>query len=141
MLKRLNGRIWGMLALALIFSGVTLSAQTAAPAPKKAPATTAAKTTAKKAPAATEKTATGTITSIDATHLVMSHMVKGKSEQMTLVLTPATKRDASLAAGGKVSVRYHTENSDQVASSVRSVAATTAKAKTSTKAPAAKKAS
>lgn len=129
MLKRLNGSIWGMLALAVIFSGITLSAQTAAPAPKKAPAATA-----KKAPAAVDKTATGTINSIDATKLVLTHMVKGKSEQMTLVLTPETKREGTLAAGGKVSARYRTENSDQVATSVRAVAATAAKAKTGTKA-------
>jgi hypothetical protein len=135
MLKRLNGSIWGMLALAVIFSGATLSAQTVAPAPKKAPAAAA-----KKAPATTDKTATGTITSIDATKLVLSHMVKGKSEAMTLVLTPETKREGTLTAGGKVSARYRTENNDQVATSVRAVTATTAKAKTA-KAPAAKKAS
>ena len=94
-----NRKIWGLLALTLIFSGVTLSAQTAAPAPKKAPAATATK-----APAATAKTATGTITSIDATKLVLSHTVSGKSQEMTFVLNPATKRVGTLAAGGKVSV-------------------------------------
>lgn len=135
MLKRLNGSIWGMLALVVIFSGVTLSAQTAAP--KKAPAAA----TAKKAPAAAEKTATGTITSVDATKLVITHMVKGKSEPMTLVLTPETKRVGTLAAGGKVSAKYRTENNDQVATSVQSMPTTAAKAKTGTKAPAAKKAS
>lgn len=131
-----NAKIWGLLALALIFSGVTLSAQTAAPAPKTAPTATA-----KKAPAATAKVATGTITSIDATKLVINHTVSGKSQEMTFVLNPGTKREGSLAAGGKVSVRYSTENSDHVASSVRAVTATTAKAKTTTKAPAAKKTS
>ena len=132
-----NGKIWGLLALALIFSGVTLSAQTAAPAPKKAPAATATK-----APAAAAKvaTATGTITSIDATKLVLSHTVSGKSQEMTFVLNPETKREGTLAAGGKVSVRYHAENNDQVATTVRAVTATTAKAKTG-KSTAAKKTS
>jgi hypothetical protein len=136
MLKRLNGSIWGLLALVVIFSGVTLSAQTAAPAPKKA----SAAGTAKKASAGAEKTATGTITSIDATKVVVNHMVKGKSEQTTLVLTPETKREGVLAAGGKVSAKYRTENNEQVATLVRSMPTTAAKAKTG-KGSAAKKAS
>jgi hypothetical protein len=114
---------WGLLALALIFSGAAHAAQTAAP--KKA-------TAVKKAPAVHEVVSTGTITSIDATQLVMTHKVKGKDESVTLVLTPETKRMGTLAAGSKVSVQYRMENSDRVATSVRArtVAAKTTKAKT-----------
>ena len=114
-------KIWGLLALAFIFGGVAQAAQTTAP--KKATAA------AKKAPAVHEMTSTGVITSIDATHLMITHKVKGKDEPMTLVLTPETKQEGNMAAGGTVSIRYHKENSDMVATSVRAQTAT-AKAKT-----------
>jgi hypothetical protein len=120
------------LALVLMFGGMA-QAQTAAPAPAPAPKATA---TAKKAPAS--MVATGTITSIDATHLVISHKVSGKDTPMNFILTPTTKQDSSLAAGSKVSVRYHKENSDEVATSV-SAQTTTAKAKTPKAAAGAKK--
>jgi hypothetical protein len=110
------------LALVLIFSGAAHAAQTAAP--KKAPAATA-----KKAAATHDMTGTGVISSIDATHLTITRKVNGKDEPMTVVLTPETKRDATLAAGTKVSVRYHKENNDEVATSVRAQVAA-AKAKT-----------
>jgi hypothetical protein len=131
MLKRSMGMILGVLALAFIFGGA-VHAQTT-PAPKKA---TAAKTaTAKKA----EIASTGTITSVDATHLMLTRKVAGKDQPMTLMLTPETKKTGDLAPGARVSVRYHMENSDMVASSVRVMATTAAKAKAGT--PKAKKAS
>ena len=122
MSKRWMGSIGGLLALALIFGGVAHAAQTAAP--KKAPAAAA-----KKAPAVHDITGAGVITSVDATHLTITHKVNGKDEPMTLVLTPETKRDGTLATGSKVSFRYHKENNDMVATSVRAQVAT-AKAKT-----------
>ena len=118
MLKRLNLSMWGLLALALIFSGVA-HAQTAG---AKKPAAT------KKAPTA-QMTSTGTIASSDATHLVINHTVKGKAEQMTFVLSPETKKDGSMATGDKVTVKYRSENNDKVATMVRSTPATAAKAK------------
>lgn len=114
------GSSLSLLALALVFSGSVHAAQTAAPA-KAA--------TGKKAAAAHEMTSTGVITSMDATHLTITHKVGGKDTPMTVVLTPETKKDATLETGSKVTVKYHKENNDQVASSVRAQA-TTAKAKT-----------
>ena len=109
------------LALALILGGAA-HAQTGAPqtsAPKTAP------TAPKKTAAATEMTSNGTIASIDATHVTINHQVKGKDESTTFVLNGDTKRDATLAAGAHVSIRYHKQNNDLVASSVH---AQTAKA-------------
>jgi hypothetical protein len=119
MSKRWSGSIWALVGLALIFSGAAQAAQTAA----------AKKATAKKTPAAHAMTSTGVITSADATHLMITHKVKGKDEPMTLALTPETKHTGDLAAGNRVSVTYHMENNEAVATSVRSQAAT-AKAKT-----------
>jgi hypothetical protein len=117
MSKHWMASFWGLLVLALIFGGV---AQAQTTAPKKAPA--------KKA-AVHEVAGNGTITSADATHLVISHTVNGKAESMTLMLTPETKKEGTLEAGSKVAYRYHMENNDMVATSVRATA-TAAKAKT-----------
>jgi hypothetical protein len=122
MLKRWTVGIAGLLALAVIFSG---AAQAQTTAPKKTTATAA-----KKAPAVQQIAGTGVITSVDATHLMLTHKVNGKDTPMTLVLTPETKKEGDLAPGNRVSVRYHMENNDMVATSVRAQAATAAKSKT-----------
>ena len=122
MSKRWMGSTLGLLALAIIFGGAAHAAQTAAP--KKAAAA------AKKAPAAHEMTGAGVITSVDATQLTFTHKVNGKDAPTTVVLTPETKRDGTLAAGNKVSVRYRMENNDKVATSVRAQTATAKAAKT-----------
>jgi hypothetical protein len=121
-------RIFGMgsvLALAFLCGGAA-HAQTTAPAAQSAPA--ASKKTTK---AAAQMTASGTIASIDATHLVITSKVNGADTPMNFVLNSTTKQDANLAAGSKVTVRYHKDNNDQVASTVRAQA-TTAKAKKTT---------
>jgi hypothetical protein len=109
-----------LLALALIFGGSAHAAQTGTP--QKAGA-------GKKAAAAHEMSSTGVITEMDATHLTITQKVAGKDSPMTVVLTPETKKDATLEVGSKVRVKFHKENNDQVASSVRAQMAT-AKAKT-----------
>jgi len=117
MIKRRTGSFWGLLALALIFSGAAQASQTAAPKPATAARSQSA--ASRKASAVHEISNSGVITSIDATRLVMTHKVKGKDEQATLVLTPETKREGTLTTGSRVSVRYRMENGDQVATLVR----------------------
>ncbi len=112
MLKHWTIGTLGVLALALAFGGAAHAAQTAAP--KKATAT--------KKPAVHEVTNSGVITSVDATRLTMTHKVNGKDQPLTLILTPETKREGDLAPGNKVSVRYHMENNDEIATSVRAQA-------------------
>jgi len=75
-----------------------------------------------KEPAVHDISGSGVITSVDATHLMITHKVNGKDAPMTLVLTPETKREGTMAAGNKVAVRYHMENNDMVATSVRATA-------------------
>jgi len=116
------------LALALIFAGASYAAQSSAS--KTAPP-------AKKTAAASQMVSTGTIASIDATHVTINHKVNGKDESTTYVVNPQTKRDTALAAGARVSVRYHKENNELVATSVHAQATTAkagvAKAKTGAK--------
>ena len=123
-MKRQTGMLWALAILALVFGGTALASQTAPSRQRTAAA--GSKAAAPKAPAAREST--GTITSIDATRLVIARTVKGKNEQTSFVLTPETKREGDLTAGHKVSVKYHMENSDSVATLVRGPSAS-AKAK------------
>lgn len=124
-------RMGTTLALIVMLGGAAHAAQTgAAQGQKPAPA---AKSTA----AAHDMTSTGTIASIDAGHVTINHQVKGKDESTTFALKPDTQRDATLTAGTHVSIRYHKENNDLVASSVHAQTATAkasaSKAKTGAK--------
>lgn len=57
----------------------------------------------------------GTVRAIDATSLVIG--VK-KGRDMSFVLNPATRQQGNLAAGSRVSVRYHVEGTSHVATAV-----------------------
>ena len=75
-----------------------------------------AKTSAK---AAGSVQLSGTIVSADSSQLVLSCHVKGKAEQETFIMNPATKTTGSLKAGNKAVVRYKDENGQKVATMVR----------------------
>ena len=100
------------LAASLLFTGSTVTF--AAQAHKPAATHTAAK-------AAAEKTATGTVKSIDAGKLVL----KTKKGDMTFMLG-STKAD-NITTGSSVQVHYKTEGKDHVATSVMMAPASTAK--------------
>ncbi len=63
--------------------------------------------------------ATGTISSVDANSLTLSHKVKGKEEQTTFVMNDQTKKEGDLKSGEKVTVHYKKENDQNVATIVR----------------------
>src|SRR4051812_30399053 len=127
-MKRHSTSFWTVAVLALIFGG-TAFAQTAPKANAGSAKTSASANTAK-TKAAPTRVATGTISSVDASKLVITHKIKGKDEPMTFNLTPDTKKQGPMDPGSKVSVRYHTDAGQEVATSVTGSAATTAKAKT-----------
>lgn len=79
-------------------------------------ATPQAKPAAKRAAAASHATK-GTITSIDATHLVITRS-GAKPTEMTFVLDPATQREGSPAVGLPVEVRYRTEGNAMIATAI-----------------------
>jgi hypothetical protein len=72
---------------------------------------------------ATTHEASGTVVSVNATSLVISHKVKGKDEQMTFVLNPETKREGKLDVGSHATVKYRSENNEHVATMVKGTAA------------------
>ena len=72
---------------------------------------------------ATTHDASGTVVSVNATSLVISHKVKGKDEQMTFVLNPETKREGKLDVGSHAAVKYRSENNENVATMVKGAAA------------------
>jgi len=84
------------------------------------------KARAPKAKAAVTRQATGTVSSVAADKLVISHRVKGKEEETTFVLNDQTKKEGDLKSGEKVTVHYRAENGSNVATMVK-VAATMAK--------------
>jgi len=61
-----------------------------------------------------------TIVSIDTTHLAVSRITKGKSEQLNFVLSPDTVRKGDLRAGTNVTVHYKTINGLNIATSIQS---------------------
>ena len=109
----------------------------------KAPAAGQAKT-ATKAPAATKattkaaptKTVNGTITSADASKLVLSHKQGTKTENLTFMLDPTTTKKGDMTPGAKATVHYRVENGQNMATSVQGAAA---KPATAAKSPAATK--
>lgn len=62
--------------------------------------------------------AAGTVVSADATKLVISHMVKGKREEMSFTLNPETQKHGSLDVGTQAMVKYRMESGENVATQV-----------------------
>ncbi len=83
------------------------------------------KATAPKAKAPTH-TLAGTISSVDASALALSHKVKGKEETTNFVLNEQTKKMGDMKAGEKATVHYMVENGQNVATSVTVSAAKSA---------------
>ena len=63
--------------------------------------------------------ASGTIASIDDSHVVINEKVKGKEQPMTFNVNSSTQKSGSLKAGAPVTIQYRTENNQNVATSVR----------------------
>jgi hypothetical protein len=81
-----------------------------------------------KAKAAVTRQASGTVSSVEADKLVLSHKVKGKEEETTFILNDQTKKEGDLKAGERVTVHYKAENGSNVATMVK-VAASMAKSR------------
>ena len=127
-------KIMALATGAMLMASMGVFAQTKAPAAgatkgaAKAPA-------ASKSKAAPTKTATGTIVSADASKLVISHKVGGKSEDMTFSLDASTAKKGDMTPGAKATVKYRAEGGTNMATSVTAAAAKPA----ASKAPAATK--
>ena len=78
--------------------------------------------------AAKQYFATGTITSVDASHVVVNEKVKGKEQSMTYKLDSSTQKSGKLANGTPVSIQYHKDNNESIATSVRERNSTSAAA-------------
>src|SRR5256886_17396368 len=70
----------------------------------------------------------GTITSINASEVVITKKVRGKAEQSKFAINYQTQRNGNLAAGTRVSVQYREQNGQNIAAAVRELSVpTTAK--------------
>jgi hypothetical protein len=79
----------------------------------------AASSTAKPAANATiaNHSTTGTVKSVDASTLVITHAGK-KAEDMTFTVNSSTQKEGDVAVGAPVSVRYHDEGGAHVAAAI-----------------------
>jgi hypothetical protein len=71
--------------------------------------------------------AVGTITSIDASQVVINEKVKGKEQPMTFKLDSSTKKMGNLANGSTVTIHYRTDHNQNIATAVRERPAKAAK--------------
>jgi len=122
-LKKLH-RFPLIVVLSATLCAAVLAAQKAGKATGNPPASPQAKTSQP----ATHFTQ-GTITSIQASQLVITRTVRGKSKaaQMTFALTPETQRTGNLVAGSRVSVQYREANNQNIAAAVTELPADPAK--------------
>jgi hypothetical protein len=125
-------KIMALATGAMLMASMGVFAQTKAPAATKGAAKAPA---ASKSKAAPTKTATGTIVSADASKLVISHKVGGKSEDMSFMLDASTAKKGDMTPGAKATVKYRAEGGQNMATSVTAAAAKPA----ASKAPAATK--
>lgn len=65
---------------------------------------------------------TGTVVSADATKLVISHVVKGKSEETSFMLGPETAKSGKLEPGLHAMIKYRMDNGQNVATLVKTSA-------------------
>lgn len=61
----------------------------------------------------------GTITSINASDLVVMHKYHGKEENSTFMLNSATKKEGNLAKGDEATVYYQVSNNQKIATDVK----------------------
>jgi hypothetical protein len=111
-----------VVAAAVLAVPVLSVAAQAAPATKTAPAATAkAKPSPDtKATSGTVYSARGVVKSIDASSLVLTEKAgKKKSHDVRFVLDPSTQKDANIAAGSAVRVKYHNDAKKHVATEIR----------------------
>lgn len=129
-------RILSVMAIVLL-AGTALAAQGTKPAASRTSAAQTKQALPSQSKAGETKSAmpaqheaAGTVVSADATKLVISHMVKGKREEMSFALSPETQKHGSLDAGAQAMVKYRMENGENVATHIT---AKPAKSKYSTK--------
>jgi outer membrane lipoprotein-sorting protein len=72
-----------------------------------------------KTAAAAVKQAAGTIKSVDAAKLVLTHKVQGKDTDTTFVLNADTKKEGDLTVGAMATVHYVTKDKDHIATLVQ----------------------
>ena len=105
-----------ILSVALVFgtAGVALAGQTS----------TQSKTTTSTTTTNNTKMAVhhemGTIASLTASDLILSHKYNGKQESTTFMLNPSTKKQGTIDKGARVEVYYKFENHQRIATEVKS---------------------
>jgi hypothetical protein len=110
------------LVAGLLLVAVAAFAQNASSGSKQGTATHSQKT---KSSSSVTHQATGTISSVDAGTLVLTHKVHGKDEQTTFMMNEQTRKQGELKSGDKATVHYMVEGGQNVATMVKGPGKTT----------------
>lgn len=98
-----------------VLAGVLSIASVGFAAPRQA---SAAKPAAKAASTSAQKAVKGVVKSVSDSSLVIERGTKAKPQDLTFVLNAATQKAGNVAVGQTVSVRYHSEGGQNIASAV-----------------------
>jgi len=118
-----------ILAVALILGCMGLATASRAASSATAKPTAKATTTTTTTKASTHEM-NGTVSSVTASELVLTHKWKGKTEETKFTLNSSTKKDGTLAKGDEVTVMYEYAKHVRTATEVKP---TTAKSPTTKK--------
>jgi len=113
-----SGKWLALVAMLLFAAGGVVASQTSGTSQTKA-----------KESATTSKTATtvhhemGTVSSVTSNELVLDHTWKGKAEKTKFTLDSDTKEEGNVAQDDHVTVYYHMEKGERVATELKAMAA------------------
>ena len=104
-------KLFTVAATFIVGSGIALAAGTTP--------SNSSKTSLTKSNKTTTHHLMGTITSINASDLVVSHKYHGKEESSTFMLNSLTKKEGNLMKGDEATIYYQVSNNQNVATDVK----------------------
>jgi hypothetical protein len=109
-----NGKLITLAGALLLMAGAAVAGTTT-----KTSNTTATETTTKTTTNATLHHESGTASSVTANELILDHTWKGKAEKTTFTLDSATKKEGNLKQGDHLTVYYHLDKGQRVATEIK----------------------
>jgi predicted porin len=110
-----KGKLFALAVGLFLIAGGAMAVQTSG--------TSSAKQENTKATSSTIHHEMGTVASVTANELVLDHTWKGKDEKTKFTLDSATKKEGNVAQGDHVTIYYHLENGQRVATELKTSSA------------------
>lgn len=108
-----NGKLFALAVALILAAGVAI----AGPGAKTNSTKPSTQTTDSKS--ATLHHQSGTVASMSANELVLDHTWKGKAEQTKFTLNPQTKREGDVKQGDHLTVYYHLDKGQRIATELK----------------------